>query len=192
MSKRKPMRVNLTELAQITGRSVPTLKKLIAAHDDFPVASRGSNGVAYSFDARAVKAWLDQQTSLGQAEDAERRRQLELWRAELYGPPPPVEGPAVMTPAQRKAEAEAVRIEDYNRRQRAELLPRAPMAALIDASVVALRKELMQIPAEHCRARGHGREERLALEALIAARLERLADRLGDAEQLRGITASAA
>jgi hypothetical protein len=45
-------RVNLTELALIIGKSTNTLRDVIHQHPDL-VLSRGSNGVAYEFDADA-------------------------------------------------------------------------------------------------------------------------------------------
>ncbi len=66
---------NFEEMAYKLGVSKPTLRDWIAKWEDFPILSRGTNGVSYRFDPRAVIAFI---ATKREAEDQDRARRAEL------------------------------------------------------------------------------------------------------------------
>lgn len=87
---------------------------------------------------------------------------------------------ASVSPAERKAEAEAVRLEDYNRRRRGELVEVGPLKASLASAIVAVRNAVMQVPAQAARDLGLDRETRIELDRRTEAALNRLAAELAD------------
>lgn len=68
--------VNKRELAaRILNCSLPTLDRLLEDYRDFPVITRGSNGVEWEFDPEAVQEFLRQQRA-NEQRDAEKRADL--------------------------------------------------------------------------------------------------------------------
>jgi len=63
---------NFEEMAQRLDISKPTLGQWIRKWDDFPVLSRGSNGVAWSFDPAVVVAYVGQKRADEEAANAAR------------------------------------------------------------------------------------------------------------------------
>src|SRR5690606_3642252 len=57
--------------------SADTLKLLAGRHADFPVISRGRNGVPYAFDLLAVVAWLRQHRAALEAERQAREAAVD-------------------------------------------------------------------------------------------------------------------
>ena len=71
------MRGSLGDLAMMPGMpSEPTLRKLITERPDFPLISRGTNGVAYEIDLEAAFAFV-------QGLEAEKRAAIEARNAEI-------------------------------------------------------------------------------------------------------------
>lgn len=171
-------------MAYLLGVSTDTLREVIRKHADFPMRVRGAVGVPYEFDADQVAAWWRRNAEKIEEQEQARRRQLDLWRREIYGKgEDPTDKP--LTVAERRALAEAARVEDYNRFRRGELVERARCESRLMTALIALRNELLQVPSEYARRHGLGRQERLELEALFEQRLSDLADRLGDADYHR-------
>lgn len=184
--------VSQAELAYIRGCSSNALREFIRNHPDFPVLRRGSNGVAYEFDLDKVLAWYAAHDEAKSEKQRKRQAELDLWRRDFYGEEQTDEDAIKLSPAERKLLADAVRVEDYNRKIRQELIERAPVEAILNEASIRLRKSLLQIPIEFARARGLDRDDRLALERMIRNKLNGLAAELGKAELLEDLVDAAA
>ena len=77
--------VNLTGLASRLGKSLPTLRGLIADHADFPLIHRGSRGRDYVIDVSAAEAWLRRHEERRVALIAEERERRAAELASLRG-----------------------------------------------------------------------------------------------------------
>lgn len=168
--------VNLGELAQVVGRSEVTLRKLMARHEDFPIVSRGSNGVAYLFDARAVMGWLDDHEAADRLANDERRAELAQLQLELSGGT--ADGDRVLTAKERKEALEVAYAEAKWREAQgalidADLLDRA----LVDA-FAAIRIEVMRLPETLRRVGGLDRDQVVRMDQACRQSLEQAAARL--------------
>lgn len=72
MSEAPDGHLSLQEMAEALGVSVPTLRRLLRRYPDFPVVSRGSNGVAFRFDREAVLAFVRAKRAEEEASRAQR------------------------------------------------------------------------------------------------------------------------
>jgi phage terminase Nu1 subunit (DNA packaging protein) len=172
--------VNLQELATLLKISTTALSDKIRLNDDFPIEARGSNGVAYRFDFDKVKPWWDADLRKAKRAGKARRSQLQLWGQEVYGESE--ESPALLSPADRKLLAAAIRTEDHNRRVRGDLVERAVFDTKLTAALVRLRQELLEVPTICAKRLGLDRDQRIVLEDLITGRLDEMAAALGNIE----------
>lgn len=169
-------RVNLQELADLIGVSTNTLATRIRQCPDFPVLSRGSNGVAYEFDPIAAVGWWKADQARDEEAAAARRRGLNKLQEDMFGrqadEPPAAKGP---TPQERKTLIEAQLAADKLRRLRGELVERAPLESALASAMVELRTKLLNLPAEFSRREGLSREQRVKLEEMVERTLNGLA-----------------
>lgn len=170
--------LNMSELAHVLGMSLPTLRGYLQKYPDFPVERRGDKGDPYAFDFDAVRVWLDRHDAGKKEAEEARREQLELLGAEIYGASPAAAEGKVLTPAERKTLAEAVRAEDYNRVKRGELLERREIAYQLRQAFAKMQKGLRRIPHDFARETGIERGARLALENLIRQRTNEMIEAL--------------
>jgi phage terminase Nu1 subunit (DNA packaging protein) len=173
--------VNLSELAMILDISSTALTDQIRRDQTFPVLERGSNGVAYRFDLDAVKAYRDAKQAAIDEATARRNADLAKWRLDFYGETADPEESFTLSPAERRAEADAIRLEDYNRRQRGELVERSALISALASAVMALRQGLLPLATDFAKRHGLTREQRIELEGQIGARIDQLSDTLSDA-----------
>ena len=171
--------VNLTELASVLGMSDNALRALIRNNPEFPVLSRGSSGVPYEFDIDAVIAWRQEHEAAILAAEEARNNQLDLLRAEIYGPSSENE-PKGLTPDQRRKLADATRMEDYNRVRRKGLLERAPLKAILSAVWVEHQRTLRQLPIEFARRVGLESEDRGILKEMVDEKLHKMSREFGE------------
>lgn len=178
------MVVSLEECADLLRPAVSlnTLRRRIKEAPAGVVLEEGDHGRAYRIDFRAAAAWWQALAEQKGAASADRQRDLDLFVASVYGPggsdPVDAQGQPI-TPAQRRAMAEAEMVEDKLRRGRGELVEVGPLrVALLDA-VTELRKRLVALPTRFAKRHNLDREQRLALEAMIAEELDGLARDLG-------------
>lgn len=69
--------VSLTELCRRPGvPSLPTLRKIIDSHPDFPIIARGHQGERWKIDSYAAETFLRQLSNPKKQIDPERRQQL--------------------------------------------------------------------------------------------------------------------
>lgn len=176
--------VNLEELGRLLQPrvSLTTLRRYVAERGEngMPIEQLGSNGVGYRFDLDLAVAWWREFQAKRDAAEETRRDELEQWSLDLYGDAPPIDDAGKrMSPAERKTLAEATKLEDYNRRQRGELVVRVDLEAALAAAVIATRADLMQIPAEAARRLALAPAQAAELEQIIRRRVNGLAERLG-------------
>lgn len=171
---------SLGELASMPGMpSEPTLRKLIDEHPDFPIRSRGKNGVSYEIDLVEAATYV---TGLRQAEEEKLRarsatiRQLGL---DLLGGDSvaAVEG-AALTPAERKAllEEELVAIKVAERR--GELVRKASIEAALAAFMMRLQRKGESFSARLARRIELSRDQIAAIDAMMRQDLREQADEL--------------
>lgn len=170
--------VNMSELADMLGMSLPTLRDLIKRNDDFPVQRRGDNGVAYEFDAVEVKAWLDRHAAA--KADAEDRRKADLaqMRLDVFGDTGEGDETTGLSPTERRAEIEAQFRADQLRQSRGELLMAADVDRLLRQAFAELAKGLRQIAPTIAREQGLDRTVRLAMDAAIREKTNAAIDRV--------------
>ena len=68
--------------------------------------------------------------------------------AGVYGLTEDETAPAGLSVAERKALADAIKVEDLNRVNRGELVEQIPTLGRLAGAMLNLRRELMQVPAE--------------------------------------------
>lgn len=172
----------LGELAAMPGMpSEPTLRKLIDAHKDFPVVSRGKNGVGYEIDLTVAAQWI---IALRQREADEARarsdeiRQLGL---DLLGPDavaPPAEG---LTASERKALIEEEFAATKLAVLRGDLVRRGEVEVAIGSFVNLVAEQSETLPQRLVRRCGAiPRETLAALEEILRADRSVVADRMAD------------
>ncbi|MDE8344644.1 MAG: terminase small subunit [Acidocella sp.] len=76
--------VNLSELAQLLGCSLPTASKLTLDYPDLPIIERGGLGKQWRFDGEAVIAFLQEKHLLEEARNAERNEALAQLMLPIY------------------------------------------------------------------------------------------------------------
>lgn len=170
----------LAELAAMPGMpSEPTLRKLIDAHDDFPLISRGKNGVGYEIDLEAAAKWWRARTEREQAEARERAEAVRQLGFDLLGGDavaPVAEG---LTAAERRAlideEFAATRLAQL----RGELVRRAEVESAVSDFVAFAAERAESLPQRLVRRAGSVPREVLAeLQELIRADRIAVADRM--------------
>ena len=137
---------SLAETAAWFQVSQPTLRRWIDA--GCPVAEKGSNGVAYKLDIRAVHDWREgQRQAEDEAERARAERDAQL-RLELLGSEALTVGAdvAALSPKQRADALQAEVARTKLAQMRRELVPAEPLALLLSEALAALKTRLRQIP----------------------------------------------
>lgn len=167
--------VNLEELAELTRKSLPTLRVLMREHDDFPVVKGGTKGTPYEFDARAVAAWLAELDAAAAAAIERRAEELKAMRLELFPGSAADDETLTLSPSQRKQELEAVRLADLVAEQRGQLTRVAEVLDDWQRAFAALRSKLIALPDELARDLALDRGTRTRLRDGLDAALVELA-----------------
>jgi phage terminase Nu1 subunit (DNA packaging protein) len=172
--------VNLGELATVLELSPVTIRKLIDRHADFPIEERGDHGRAYTFDARAVKRWLDGHREAADQAATARRAEIAQLQLELTGGAV-ADGQPTLTAKQRLEALEAAYAEAKWLEAKGALVRVEDVRDAVEQALGGLRAELMRLPDALARQLDLDREGRRRVEDLVrlaltgaAARLERL------------------
>ena len=127
---------SLAELVSMPGMpSEPTLRKLIAENEDFPVLSRGKNGQAYEFDLVEAAKYVRRLRERDEEIARERAKQVRQLGLDLLGPDHVVAPEQVgMSPAERRALME----EEYAATKLAALRGELVRKATVEAAIVSV------------------------------------------------------
>lgn len=83
----EPVLVQLGELATVPGMPTEaTLRKIIRDNADFPVVSRGKNGVAYEIDLERAVRWIRDNEEKRLQAQRERQDEVQQFALDLLGP----------------------------------------------------------------------------------------------------------
>lgn len=185
----------LAELAAMPGMpSEPTLRKLIDAHPDFPVISRGKNGVGYEIDLEAAALWWRGRCDEEQRQARERAEQVRQLGFDLLGPDAVAPVDEGLTASERRAlieeEFSATRLAAL----RGDLVKRVEVELAIGEFVALVAERSESLPQRLVRRVGAvPREILAALEEIlradrmaVAERMSEIAGRSGDAAHADG------
>jgi len=172
---------SLGDLASMAGMpSEPTLRKLIAEHDDFPILSRGTNGKSYEIDLAAAHLFVRR---IEEREAEERRRHREMvgqLSMELLGEDSLGGASAVvdLTPAERVQlmQEELLRIKVAQ--QRGELVKAGEVEAHLAEVLVAFRENGRGFSGKCAKRLTFSREQMAVIDSVMNAMLKDLADRM--------------
>lgn len=184
MTKRKAdAECNLEELAELTEKSPPTLRKLIKI-EGFPVVSHGREGVAYVFDARDVKRWMDAHDEEMALADRARADELAQLRLDIYGADED-DKTIRLSPEQRKKEFEALRLKDLIDVERGHLTRTEDVEERIREAFGTLRRIMLALPVDLARDLDLDRDAKTTLRERIEAALTTAVAKLGDVSAYR-------
>lgn len=138
--------INKADLAdKILRCSLPTLDGLLREYPDFPVVKRGSNGVAWEFDAEHVQEFLHQKREAEKRAAAERQELFKQFSLPIDDAPAEAEG---LTPAQRASLARARLLEQKIARESGFLISTAELRPKLQIAFERLAKMLDALPAQ--------------------------------------------
>lgn len=186
---------SLGELEAMPGMpSIPTLKKMIDEHVDFPVLKRGTNGVAYEFDLAEAHQFVRGIREREEAEARSRAAEVRQLGLELMGGQS-LAGPADvgLSASERKALLEEELVAIKVAEKRGLLIDKASVEEAVSALFVRLDQSRRSFTARLTKRVELDREQIAGIEAVMRqdqvslagemARLEQLArDRRGDDE----------
>lgn len=142
------MLANKGELAKLLRVSLPTLNSLIDRYPDFPIETRGSNGIEWEFDAPRVIEFIREKKTAEANAAAERRdlfAQFELPELE-----PEADG-GPLSASQRLAMAKALQLERKMAREEGLLMPVSELRPALTSAIVRLGKSLETLPGQLAR-----------------------------------------
>jgi phage terminase Nu1 subunit (DNA packaging protein) len=168
--------VNKAELARTFGVSEPTVSKWLV--DGCPFEKGGSNGVAYEFDVDRVKAWKDGRDRLLADQAREREAAIRAKQNELFGEKDFL--PEGLSQDEVKTYLENVRLSDYIRRQRGELVDRANVANEFQAVFNVVRQHALGWATTLAKTAGLTGEQQRAAESLARRTLDAMWRQISD------------
>lgn len=177
---------SLGELEAMPGMpSIPTLKKMIAEHHDFPVLKRGTNGVAYEFDLAEAHQFV---CGVREREEAEARsravevRQLGLSLLGGQSLASPAE--VGLSPSERKALLEEELVAIKVAEKRGLLIDKASVEEAVSSFLVRLDQSRRSFTARLTKRVELDREQIAAIEAVMRQDQVSLAGEMERLEQL--------
>lgn len=165
--------------------SEPTLRKMIAEHDDFPIVSRGKNGMAYEIDLEAAGRWILDLRKREEDEAKARAAEVRQLGLALLGEDALAasEQTVGLSPSERKAMLEEELLATKLAVQRAELVRKSEVEAAVSQFVMLVTDRLASLTARLAKRADIGREALAALDKIIdadrreiASAMERLKD----------------
>lgn len=175
----------LGELAAMPGMpSEPTLKKLLAEHDDFPVLKRGDRGVGYEFDLGAAFQFVRDLHARDEEAARQRASQVRQFGLDLLGGESlSVPAEVGLSPAERKALLEEELFAIKVAVQRGKLIDKASIEQAFGAFLVKLDQQRRSFTGRLIKRAEFTREQLAVIEAVmtsdqiaLSTDMERLAD----------------
>lgn len=138
------MKGSLGELAALPGMpSEPTLRKMIAENADFPILSRGSNGVAYEFDLKEAVQFVQGLREREEAAARARSEEVRQFGLDLLGADAAStsSGPVSLSASERKAMLEEELIAIKVAERRGELVRKSSVERAVSVALVKLQQQ---------------------------------------------------
>ena len=169
--------VSLGELSAVPGMpSEPTLRKLIEANPDWPVISRGKNGVAYEFDLFAAVDFYKGLKAKEEAEAKARAEEVRQFGLDLLGPDAAADMDAVgMTAAERRNLLEYELIAMKLGKERGEFVRKASVEAAIAQLFVKFNAQRRKLVQRMTKRVDLSREQIAVMESMLEQDLHELA-----------------
>lgn len=173
------MVVTLGQLASVPSMpSEPTLRKLIDENPDFPLLSRGRNGVAYEMDLAAAISFIK---GLEAKKEEERRAsadQVKQLGLALLGEDAASDlAQAALSATERKAMLEGELFAIRVGRERGELVRKASMEAAVGAVFQLLNSKMRSLPARLSKRMELSRKQIALIDQIVERDLTELADK---------------
>ena len=173
------MVVTLGQLASVSSMpSEPTLRKLIDENPDFPLLSRGRNGVAYEMDLAAAISFIK---GLEAKKEEERRAsadQVKQLGLALLGEDAASDlAQAALSATERKAMLEGELFAIRVGRERGELVRKASMEAAVGAVFQLLNSKMRSLPARLSKRMELSRKQIALIDQIVERDLTELADK---------------
>lgn len=173
------MRGSLSELVAMPGMpSEPTLRKMIAEHSEFPVVSRGKNGVAYEFDlveAANFVRLIRENEELAARARSEEIRQLGL---ELLGEQAAMDQQRVgLSPTERKVLIEEELLAIKLAKERGELVWKASVESAVGGVLSLLNQRMRSFSARLAKRMEITRDQIAVIDEMMDRDLNEMADR---------------
>lgn len=137
---------NKREMAKILRWSLPTLDAWISKHPDFPIEQRGSVGVEYLFDPRAVVEFIRSRREDEERLDAKRVAALAQFALPIDEVAP--EGATALGPAARASLAQARLREQQLARNAGLLVETSKVRKVLAAGWTTLGRGLDALPGQ--------------------------------------------
>lgn len=173
------MKVSLGELAAMAGMpSEPTLRKMIAEHADFPVLARGTNGVAYEFDAELACAFVKSLREREEEKARARAAEVRQFNLEYLGADAVVDQSSVgLSASERKALLEEELIAMKVAERRGELVRKSTVDAAIAAVFDLLSQRRRSLSARLAKRTDLTRQQQTLLDQLLERESHDLAEK---------------
>lgn len=187
------MIVTLAELAAVPGMpSEPTLRKMIAENADFPILSRGKNGVAYEFDLESAIGFVrglrekEEEAARARAEQV-RQLGLNLLGADAVASP----DRAGLSAAERKALLEEELVAMKVAERRGELVRKVGVEAMVAAVLALVTQQRRSFAGRLVKRADLTRAQIGAIEELGEQDLRELADKFEElGQEVAGVSQS--
>lgn len=158
--------------------SEPTIRKLIAEHEDFPVLARGKNGQAYEFDLAAAAQFILQIRVREETIARERAQQVRQLALDLLGADAVVAPEHVgMSPAERRAIMEEEIVATKLSELRGDLVRKATVEAAFVAVLSLVAKHGRTLTARLSKRTDLSREQINLIDKMVETDLSALANK---------------
>jgi hypothetical protein len=172
-------RLNMADLANALGMTARNLKLTINADENFPVVSRGGEGVAWVFDAGAVFDHLISKCEAAIAERSNRSDRINRLSGLMGDKPAPTLAGASgdLTPGELKQLGESMMTAHKLKMARRELMPKAEALAFFVDLMSQMQSDTLGLLGKIDPAGQLPAETRLAVEDGMRTLLVNLQDR---------------
>lgn len=170
---------SLSDLVMMAGMpSEPKLRKLINDHPDFPIISRGKNGVSYEFDLAAASAFVRDVRQREEQQARARSDEVRQFGLELLGEDAAATQASVgLSPSERKALLEEELIAIKVAERRGELIRKSGVEAAIIAVLSLVEQQRRSFAARLSKRTELSREQIALIDKMLESDGHALADK---------------
>lgn len=184
-NEKPSMVVTLGQLASVPGMpSEPTLRKLIEDNPDFPLLSRGRNGVAYEMDLAAAIGFIKGLDAKREDERRAKADEVKQYGLALLGADAASDlEQASMSAAERKALLESELFAIRLGKERGEFVRKASVEAAMSAVFQMLNVKMRSLSARLSKRMDLSRDQIAVIDAMVARDLIELAEKFEEMGQ---------